>query len=113
MKADGKSWILPAALIVDALTEILILSYYNTSVIAKILTIIVAVLCSVTSIILIIINLIKKKDGISELENTKLKKALVSIALIGLLITPTVWSGTTMFYTMSGTFPICWIITNV
>lgn len=101
-----KSWILPGALIADALTQLLILSYYyNTSIIAKILTIIVAALCSVTSIILIIINLTKKKDDILEVKNTKLKKALVSTALIGLLIAPTVWSGTTMFYTMSGSFP--------
>ncbi|EGW37297.1 dolichyl-phosphate-mannose-mannosyltransferase family protein [Desulfosporosinus sp. OT] len=94
-----KSWILPGALIVDGLVQLLILSYYyETSSIAKILMIILSLLCFISSILLIIVNL--KKNG-----NTKLKKILVVTALIGLLITPTVWSATTMFYTMSGTFP--------
>ena len=60
--------------------------------------IVMSVLCFVSSIILIIVNLIKN-------ENTKVKENILSTALIGLLITPTVWSGTTMFYAMSGTFP--------
>ena len=98
---DGglKSWILPIALIADGSLELLILSYYyNTSVIAKVLMIIVAILCIVCSIILIGVNL--KKN-----ENVKLKKIMVTIALVGLLVTPTVWSATTMFYASSGTFP--------
>ncbi|WP_068964628.1 glycosyltransferase family 39 protein [Desulfosporosinus sp. BG] len=94
-----KSWILPGALIVDGLVQLLILSYYyETSSIAKILMIILSILCFVSSILLIIANL--KKNG-----NTRLKKILVATALVGLLITPTVWSATTMFYPMSGTFP--------
>lgn len=94
-----KSWILPSALIADGLVQILLISYYyNTSNIAKIIMIIMSVLCFVSSIILIIINLIKNK-------NTKLKKIVLSTALTGLLIAPTVWSGTTMFYGMSGSFP--------
>ena len=94
-----KSWILPGALIVDGLVQLWILSYYyETSSIAKILMIILSILCFVSLILLIIANL--KKNG-----NTKVKKILMATALIGLLITPTVWSATTMFYTMSGTFP--------
>lgn len=94
-----KSWILPGALIIDSVVQLLILSYYyETFSIAKILMLIVSILCFVSSVLLIIANL--KKTG-----NTKLKKILVVTALIGLLITPTVWSATTMFYTMSGTFP--------
>jgi len=99
-KEDGvKSWILPVALIIDGLIQLLILSYfYNTSSTTKILMIVLSVLCFVSSIILIILKIMKN-------ENTNLKKSLVATALIGLLITPIVWSGTTMFYEMSGTFP--------
>lgn len=101
-----KSWILPAALIADGLTQILILSYYyNISNTAKILTTIVAVLCIVSSIILAIVNLRKNKKDISKFKNIKFKKSLVTIALMGLLITPLVCSATTIFYPMSGTFP--------
>lgn len=97
-----KSWILPAALIADGLTELLILSYYsasnNTSTIAKYLMISVSALCFISSVVLIVLNIFKNSS-------LKVKKAFLSIAMIGLLITPTVWSATTMFYTMSGTFP--------
>ncbi|WP_434305812.1 glycosyltransferase family 39 protein [Clostridium botulinum] len=101
-----KSWILPVALITDGLTQILILSYYyNISNTAKILTTIVAVLCIVSSIILAIVNLRKNKKDILKFKNIKFKKSLVTIALMGLLITPLVCSATTIFYPMSGTFP--------
>ncbi|EPY6469888.1 glycosyltransferase family 39 protein [Clostridium sporogenes] len=101
-----KSWILPVALIADGLTQILILSYYyNISNTAKILTTIVAVLCIVSSIILAMMNLTKNKKDILKFKNIKFKKSLVTIALMGLLITPLVCSATTIFYPMSGTFP--------
>lgn len=97
-----KSWILPTAFIVNGLAQLLILSYYySTSSLVKILMVVVSLLCFAASIILIILNLSKNKEN----ENPKLKKVLVGIALAGLLIVPTVWSGTTMFYAMSGTFP--------
>ncbi|MBY6797288.1 glycosyltransferase family 39 protein [Clostridium botulinum] len=101
-----KSWILPVALIADGLTQILILSYYyNISNTAKILSTIVAVLCIVSSIILAIVNLRKNKKDILKFKNIKFKKSLVTIALMGLLITPLVCSATTILYPMSGTFP--------
>ncbi|APQ97394.1 glycosyltransferase family 39 protein [Clostridium botulinum] len=101
-----KSWILPVALIADGLTQILILSYYyNISNTAKILTTIVAVLCIVSSIILAIVNLRKNKKDILKFKNIKFKKSLVTIALMGFLITPLVCSATTIFYPVSGTFP--------
>ena len=98
---DGgwKSWILPIAFILDGLVQLLVLSYYyDTSSITKILMITLSILCFVSSITLIIVNL--KKN-----ENTKLKKNLVITAVIGLLITPTVWSGVTMFYPVNGSMP--------
>lgn len=92
-----KSFILPAALIVNGGIELLIISYYySNSGITKILMAVTAALCFISSVLLIVIRL---------QENTKLKKTILTIALIGNLITPAVWSGTTMFYTMSGTFP--------
>jgi len=94
-----KSWILEAALIVDGSVQLLILSYfYSTSSITKILMIVLSILCFVSSIILVILRL--KKN-----ENTKLKRNLLIAAVVGLLITPTVWSGVTMFYPVNGTMP--------
>ena len=98
-KGGWKSWILPAALIVDGLVQLLILSYfYKTSKITKYLMITMAILCFVSSIILIIVKLTKN-------ENMKLKKNLLITAVVGLLITPTVWSGVTMFYSVNGSMP--------
>jgi len=94
-----KSWILPVALIVDGLVQLLILSYYyKTSTIPKILMIALSVLCFISSITIIVLKLLKNK-------NEKLSKILVATALVGLLITPMFWSATTMFNAMSGTFP--------
>lgn len=101
-----KSWILPVALIADGLTQILILSYYyNISNTAKILSTIVAVSCIVSTIILAIVNLTKNKKDTLKFKSIKFKKSLVTIALMGLLITPLVCSATTILYPMSGTFP--------
>ena len=98
-ESGWKSWILPVSLIVDGLVQLLVLSYfYKTSTITKSLMITMGVLCFVSSIILIILKLIKNV-------NTILKKILVGTALTGLLISPTIWSGTTMFKAVNGTFP--------
>ncbi|MBW9152189.1 glycosyltransferase family 39 protein [Clostridium estertheticum] len=94
-----KSWILPVTLIVDGALQLFVLSsFYSTSSITKILMIALSILCFISSIILIILKL--KKNN-----NLKLSKLLVGTALIGLLITPTVWSATTLFGAESGTFP--------
>ncbi|MBU3185008.1 glycosyltransferase family 39 protein [Clostridium estertheticum] len=94
-----KSWILPVTLIVDGALQLFVLSYfYSTSSITKILMIALSILCFASSIILIILKF--KKNN-----NLKLSKILVGTALIGLLITPTVWSATTLFGAESGTFP--------
>ncbi|MDV3428045.1 MAG: glycosyltransferase family 39 protein [Bacillota bacterium] len=96
-EGGNKSYILPAALIINGGVELLILSYYySTSDITKILMIITTILCLISSVLLI---LLKLKD------NIKLKKKILALGLIGILAAPAVWSGTTMFYTMSGTFP--------
>ncbi|MBU3156623.1 glycosyltransferase family 39 protein [Clostridium estertheticum] len=98
-ESGWKSWILPVTLIVDGALQLFVLSYfYSTSSITKILMIALSILCFVSSIILIILKL--KKNN-----NLKFSKILVGTALIGLLITPTVWSATTLFGAESGTFP--------
>ncbi|NMM62917.1 glycosyltransferase family 39 protein [Clostridium sp. P21] len=93
-----KSWILPISLILNGSAQMLLLYYYNTLGAAKILMIILSVLCFVSSVVLIILKLMKK-------ENIKLKKVVLSLALIGLLVAPTFCSSTAIFYGMSGTFP--------
>jgi len=94
-----KSWILPAALIADGLVQMLLISYYySTSSVAKIIMIIMSVLSFGSSLALIVSNLVKNK-------NIKLKKIILSTALIGLLAAPTVWSSTATFCEMSGSFP--------
>jgi 4-amino-4-deoxy-L-arabinose transferase-like glycosyltransferase len=102
-----KSWILPIGLIANGCAEILILSYnYNRSNGYKIIIIITGILCIISSLILCIINLIKgkeKRSGFSN--NTALSKTLVSIAFIGILAAPTVWSFTPMVYKMNGSSP--------
>jgi 4-amino-4-deoxy-L-arabinose transferase-like glycosyltransferase len=94
-----KKWILPAAIIVNVIVEILILSYYSTYRTAKILMLISAVLCIGSIIAFVITNFFKSNSA------EKVKTVFISIALAGLLIAPAVWSSTTWFYTESGTFP--------
>lgn len=94
-----KAWFLPGALIINAGVQLLILSYYSSDNISKILAITVFVLSGVSSVVLIALNLLRNND------KKIIDKIVVSISVIGLLITPLVWSSTTMFYKMSGTFP--------
>jgi 4-amino-4-deoxy-L-arabinose transferase-like glycosyltransferase len=94
-----KAWFLPGALIINAGAQLLILSYYSSDNISKILAITVFVLSSASSVVLIALNLLRNND------KKIIDKIVVSISVIGLLITPLVWSSTTMFYKMSGTFP--------
>ncbi len=86
-------------LIADGLVQMLLISYYyNTSNVAKIIMIIMSVLCFASSAILIVANLLKNK-------NVKLKKIILATALTGLLAAPAVWSSTAVFCKMSGSFP--------
>ncbi|WP_254306626.1 glycosyltransferase family 39 protein [Clostridium sp. 001] len=102
-----KSWILPIGLIANGCAEILILSYnYNRSSGYKIIIIITGILCIISSLILCIINLIRSKEKSSGFSNnTALSKTLASIAFIGILVAPTVWSFTPMVYKMNGSSP--------
>lgn len=95
----AKAWFLPISLIANGCIEILILSYNsNSSSGYKILILITAILCILASMVLCIINSTRNT-------NKNLAKSLTSIALIGILAAPTVWSFTPMFYQMNGSSP--------
>ena len=119
-KKDGwKKWILPTALIVNGLVEILILSYNDTTANGyKTVMIITGVLSIGFSIILALVNITRSRKSIPDQGNTKtnqvvqnnskdtkLNKILVSIAFIGILVAPTVWSFTPIFHQMNGSSP--------
>lgn len=101
-----KSWFLPAALLTNGAVQLLMLTYFiSYSGIVKILMVLLIILCFGSSVLLIIANLIKKKDPASELKIVKYKKALLSLALTGLLITPFVGSAAVLFYPLNSSFP--------
>lgn len=114
-----KSWLLPVAFIVNPSVELLILSYnYGRSSGYKTIILATAILGFISSIALVVANIIKRRGNTLENNNkeaydnnykfgkdTILNKTLVSVALIGLLIAPTVWSFATMFYQMNGSSP--------
>ncbi|MBC3797676.1 glycosyltransferase family 39 protein [Acetobacterium tundrae] len=104
-KGGWKAWILPAALIVDAAVELLVLSYYyTTSGLTLYLMIATGALCFVGALMLGILNVIKDKENPSE-RKKKLKLIFAGVGLLGLVIAPTVWSGTTLFYAESSSMP--------
>lgn len=95
-----KFWLLPGALIINGAVQLLILSYnYSSAAFVKYIMVAVSIICFSSALGLIAFKFINNKD------TSKIKKTLVSAALTGLLIAPVVWSGTTIFYKMSGTFP--------
>ncbi|EKQ56795.1 MULTISPECIES: glycosyltransferase family 39 protein [unclassified Clostridium] len=114
-----KSYLLPAAISINGGIEILILSYnYNKSIVYKSVILETAILVFVSCIILSIVNPfrinkstlghIEKKEYGDDYKLIKVKiinKIVVSAALIGILIPPTVWSFTPIFYRMDPTSP--------
>lgn len=108
-----KSWLLPSAFIVNAAIEILILSYnYGRSSGYKTITFATAILSVISAIALVVINIVKCRNNPSKSENMKkpsnhhaFSKALAIAAFIGIIIAPTVWSFTPMFYKMNGSSP--------
>lgn len=94
-----KSWLLPLSLIADGSIELLILYYhYNISNLTKYIMLVVAVLSIGSSIVLSLMIFAKNS-------RLKVKKAMLIAGIIGLLIAPTVWSATTLFYPMNSTIP--------
>lgn len=98
-EGGAKSWLLPLSLVADGLVELLILYYhYNTSNLTKYIMLSVAVL-SIGSAVVLSLMIFAKNGGF------KVKKAMLTVGVIGLLIAPTIWSATTLFYPMNGTMP--------
>jgi len=107
-KGGWKQWVLPAAFIVNGLIEMLILyPNYKTSNGYRITLIVTGILCIGASIALIIAASIRRKNSIQPEKTSKRKLNIVmtSIAFIGILIAPMVWSLTTIFYPMNGSSP--------
>lgn len=106
-----KSWFLPTALLANGAVQLLMQYYFaSTSSIIKVLMVLLIVLCFGSSIVLGLFNIKRKKnaDGGEELNkenDNKFKKLLVSLAVVGLLITPLVGSSTVLFTKLSGSFP--------
>lgn len=103
-----KKWILPVAFIVNGLIEILILSpNYKTSNGYKVTLLATGILSIGASIALIIAAIIRRKNSIQPEKVSRRKSNIVitSIAFIGILIAPMVWSSTTLFYPMNGSSP--------
>jgi len=103
-----KKWILPVAFIVNGLIEILILSpNYKTSNGYRVTLLATGILSIGASIALIIAAIIRRKNSIQPEKVSRRKSNIVitSIAFIGILIAPMVWSSTTLFYPMNGSSP--------
>jgi 4-amino-4-deoxy-L-arabinose transferase-like glycosyltransferase len=102
-ESTWKCYLLPITFIIDGSLVLLILSYYfKYHSIVKILMAAVSILTFGSSIALIVIKN-KYKLEVSAISN--LRKVLVITGFVGLLITPIVWSGTTVVYKMSGSSP--------
>lgn len=97
---SNKSWILPTALILNGFIEIIILSHNGKSVGYRIIIILTAILCIVSSIVLCIINLSKRYKN-----KIVISRTFAAVAFAGILVAPAVWSFTPMFYKMNGSSP--------
>ncbi|WP_160686530.1 glycosyltransferase family 39 protein [Clostridium sp. C2-6-12] len=104
-----KSWLLPIAFVAEGLTHTLMLSYFYSSLSVVIRNIIIAslALCFGASVILSILNVTKSKnnDDVKDNKNTKLKKGLVGIALIGILVTPFIGASAAITHSVNSTIP--------
>ncbi|MDR3540209.1 MAG: glycosyltransferase family 39 protein [Desulfosporosinus sp.] len=109
-----KAWFLPAALLANGAVQLLILRYfYSSSQIIKVLMGLLIVLCFISTIALVIVNLRKmekivsghKTKNIACSKMLKLNKILVSLAVVGLLVTPAAGSSAAMFYAVHSSFP--------
>lgn len=95
---DGfKKWFLPVALIITGAVQLLILSYDSTW--SGFLIPIIGVLCFVSALALILLQLAKKSVSLS------VRKIVTTICMASLLIAPTFWSFTPMIYGEKGGMP--------
>lgn len=96
-----KAWLLPAALILNGAVDLLMLYYFiSYSSVVKVLIILVALFSILSSLILALLHV----RG-SSLDNLNLKKKLISLAVVGIILTPFVGSSTVLFTSVGGSFP--------
>jgi len=109
-----KSWFLPLALLANGAVQLVMLTYfYSSSNIVKILMGLLIALCFVSTLALVIINVLPKgkthsEDEPGDLKPNKffeIKKILVALALAGLLVTPAAGSAAAMFYAVNSSMP--------
>ena len=102
-----KAWLLPVALLLTGATHLLMLYYFiSYSNIVKVLIVLVALLCVVSSILLGILNAKKKIKGNQEIDpKLKFKKILISLALVGMVLTPLVGSSAVLFTKLNSSIP--------
>lgn len=113
-----RAWILPAAFVLEGLTQLLMFSYFYSSISTSIKAIIITslILCFAASAILAawnIKNIVKAKKQLVEdkninlnrNKNINLRKVLVSIALIGTLVTPFIGASAPISHKLSAVTP--------
>jgi len=97
-----RGWLLPLALIVTALEQICILSSYpswSTWLIPSI-----AVLCIAGSLVLIVLRIVKTIE-INRWQRL-FSTSIVSIALLGLMVTPTTWAAIPVIQNVQSQLPV-------
>ncbi|AAK80208.1 4-amino-4-deoxy-L-arabinose transferase-like glycosyltransferase [Clostridium acetobutylicum] len=98
-----KAYLLPAALLISGASQIIMLSYFMTSLdIAKVLMILVIILNILPAVALVIFNITGKTIG--DLKN--IKRNAVSLALVGIIITPLVGSGAVLINKVNNSMPV-------
>jgi 4-amino-4-deoxy-L-arabinose transferase-like glycosyltransferase len=111
-ESTWKSWFLPIAFAITGATHMMMLSYFTSSLSTTIRSIILGalVLCFSASAILSILNItnfIERKNNV-DLDNIKymkLKRALVGIAIIGILATPFIGASAAITHSVNSTIP--------
>ncbi|AGK96711.1 glycosyltransferase family 39 protein [Clostridium pasteurianum] len=103
--SNWKKYIIFFTILINALLEILILSYNFNNDSYKIVIILTAIFSLLPLVLLSIFSIVKAKVAKDE-SVIKYEVKFLIFAFVGLLIAPTVWSITPMFHTMSGRSPI-------
>jgi 4-amino-4-deoxy-L-arabinose transferase-like glycosyltransferase len=84
--SDWRIWVLPSALLITAAVQLYLLASYQSW--SRILTPVIAVLCLLAAVVLVITKLpLRLRFALPPVQ-----RSMVVVALLALLITPTVWS---------------------
>ena len=105
-----KAWILPLSLFINGTIQLMLLAYFkSSSTIVSFAILPVAILCFAASIVLVSLNLTNQnsdaRERINEGSSSIIKKSALSLALVGLIITPLIGSAATIFYPVNGSMP--------